>query len=111
MGKFAAVYDLPGDEQLLICVVAARGQEPFFQMSTEIHGVQTSVNMPITTKEGNSDKLVNLKHAELKELGVAYLEQMTNENLIHLRVMMVRALAEQQAPVPGKTKEESLVVN
>lgn len=95
MGKFAAVYDIPGGEQMLVCVVHTDGQEPFFQVSTEIHGVQTSINMPVTLHDDDDERKAS--RLQLKDIAIATLEDMTMENLLQLRKMMVAELLKQQS--------------
>lgn len=87
MGKFASVYDLPGGEQLLVCVVHVSGEEPFYQISTEINGKQVSMEMPLQLKEVPDVKKPT--HVAMKAMAIDYLDEMPQENVLALRKMMV----------------------
>lgn len=65
MGKFAALYDLPAGEQLLIMVVEGQeGEGPVVQYVTEINGMMATAEIILC--EG--DALVNGQPDHLKRM-------------------------------------------
>jgi ABC-type microcin C transport system permease subunit YejB len=58
MGKFAAIYDLPAGEQLLIMVVEDQlGGGPVIQYVTEINGVMATAEVALCEDHAKPDHL------------------------------------------------------
>lgn len=95
MGKFAEVYDIVGGEQMLVCIVSPPGAPPHFQVSTEINDVQVSITMPVVNDPAAVE---NMTYEQVKLLAVSYISEMTIENLLEIRRMMVVELKKQQSP-------------
>ncbi len=98
MGKFASVHDLPGGEQLLICIVCQTNEMPYFQVSTEIHGKQTSINMPVEIQldESRDNSSASFPTEELRVMALNYMQTISDEDVINVRKMMVSELARQK---------------
>lgn len=94
MGRFAAVYDIVGGEQMVVSVIAPEGQTPHFQIITEVYDRQVSIDLPVVDEE----KAKNMTPQEIKDVGVSYLGHMTIENLLEIRRVMVLELKKQQSP-------------
>ncbi|MDD3620562.1 MAG: hypothetical protein PHX57_14335 [Desulfobulbaceae bacterium] len=94
MGKFAAVYPLPGGEQLLAMVVHGEpGKEPEIRYITEIMGSQVTAAIPIRTKDGQRFH----SHQEAVANAGAAITAMTDEEVLTIRKYMVRQIRDKEA--------------
>ena len=101
MGKFAAVYDLPAGEQMLICVIMAQGYEPFYQVSTEVRGEQVSLNMPIP--EGDAVEALRMTNEQKKEMAVESLNDIPQAHLLNMRKNIVAEILKLKTQSPAGT--------
>jgi ABC-type microcin C transport system permease subunit YejB len=111
MGKFAALYDLPGGEQLLVMVIEGKeGEGPVVQYVTEINGLM--VTAEIILCEGEA--LVNgqpdhLKRMAAKEEARHVIQGLSQETVKDLRRKFVRDITGKEEEV--FTKEDMQHVN
>ena len=64
MANFAAIYPLPGGEQLLVILVTEHVLGPCVQYATEVHGNLVTANVPLLEKNESGDYLKRLSVIE-----------------------------------------------
>ena len=64
MASFAALYPLPGGEQLLVVLVTDRVLGPCVQYATEVHGNIVTANVPLLEQSEVGDYLKRLSAIE-----------------------------------------------
>ena len=77
MANFAALYPLPGGEQLLVCLVTEHVLGPYVQYITEVHGNLVSANVPLLEKTEVGDYLKRLSAIEEARQMIGNLDEET----------------------------------
>ena len=77
MANFAALYQLPGGEQLLVCLVTEHVLGPCVQYITEVHGSLVSANVPLLEKTEVGDYLKRLSAIEEARQMIGNLDEET----------------------------------
>ena len=77
MANFAALYQLPGGEQLLVCLVTEHVLGPCVQYITEVHGNLVSANVPLLEKTEVGDYLKRLSAIEEARQMIGNLDEET----------------------------------
>ena len=77
MANFAAIYPLPGGEQLLVVLVTDPVLGPCVQYVTEIHGNIVTANVPLLEKNEVGDYLKRLSVIEEARQMIGNLDEET----------------------------------
>jgi len=94
VGKFAAVYPLPGGEQLLAMVAYnAPGKEPEIWYVTEIMGEQVTITVPVRMEDGKPFS----SPREAVVSAAAAITSMTDADVLAVRKYMVKRVTGQEA--------------
>jgi hypothetical protein len=88
MGKFAAIYDLPAGEQLLIMVVEEpSGKGPMVQYVTEINGIMATAEVLLCDDQ---DKPNHLERVAAREEARNVISSLSEDAVKNLRRKFVR---------------------
>ena len=77
MANFAALYPLPGGEQLLVVLVTEHVLGPCVQYATEVHGNIVTANVPLLEKTEVGDYLKRLSAIEEARQVIGNLDEET----------------------------------
>ena len=83
MANFAAIYPLPGGEQLLVVLVTDPVLGPCVQYVTEIHGNIVTANVPLLEKNEVGDYLKRLSVIEEARQMNGNLDEETVKTILH----------------------------
>lgn len=64
MGNFAAIYNLPAGEQLLVVLCDTDGDGPAVQYITEVNGTMVSATVPMLEQKDQGDYLKRMAARE-----------------------------------------------
>lgn len=90
MGKFAAVYDLPAGEQLLVLLIDDEELGPAIQYVTEVHGAMVSATVHMLSPADAGDYL---KRLSAKEEASQMIGNLDEESVKTIRRRFVRDIA------------------
>ena len=77
MANFAALYPLPGGEQLLVVLVTEHVLGPIVQYATEVHGNVVTANVPLLEQRDAGDYLKRLSAIEEARQMIGNLDEET----------------------------------
>ena len=77
MANFAAIYPLPGVEQLLVVLITEHILGPCVQYATEVHGNVVTANVPLLEQRDAGDYLKRLSAIEEARQMIGNLDEET----------------------------------
>ena len=77
MANFAAIYPLPGGEQLLVVLITEHVLGPSVQYATEVHGNIVTANVPLLEQRDAGDYLKRLSAIEEARQMIGNLDEET----------------------------------
>ena len=98
MANFAALYPLPGGEQLLVVLVTEHVLGPIVQYATEVHGNVVTANVPLLEQRDAGDHLKRLSAIEEARHMIGNLDEETVKTIRRRMVKEITGGEESEFP-------------